>query len=110
MAERNLFVSNKQPVSKVLNSTFINRLNSLFGFRTVSKDQAQTSFEKNYGLKFVRVDLNNTAYRIENSSLGSFYNSTNFNTTLEKYFDAYLNETTLSYSDIVERMARINEL
>ena len=110
MAERNLFVSNKQPVSKVLNSTFINRLNSLFGFRTVSKDKAQTSFEKNYGLKFVRVDLNNTAYRIENSSLGSFYNSTNFNTTLEKYFDAYLNETTLSYSDIVERMARINEL
>ena len=42
--------------------------------------------------------------------MGSFYNSTNFNTTLEKYFDAYLNETTLSYSDIVERMARINEL
>lgn len=110
MAERNLFVSNKQPVSKVLSSTFINRLNSLFGFRTISKDQAQTSFEKNYGLKFVRVDLNNTAYRIENSSLGSFYNSANFNTTLEKYFDAYLNETTISYSDIVERMARLNEL
>lgn len=107
---RSVFTSGKPAISKVLNSTFINRLNSLFGFRTVSKDNASTSFEKNYGLKFVRVDLNNTAYKVENSALGSFYQSQTFNTTLEKYFDAYLTETTVSYSDIVDRMNRLNEL
>lgn len=105
------FHSGEKPKSAILNSSFIQRLNSLFGFRTGKNDNPQaTEFEKKYGIKLVRVDLNNDAYRVRNASIGSVYQSQNYSENLEKYFDAYLNETSTSYDDIRERQKRINEL
>jgi hypothetical protein len=42
--------------------------------------------------------------------LGSIFKNTPLTTTLNKYFNAYINETTLVYSDIRERLQRLNEL
>lgn len=105
------YYSHQKPKSSILSSTFINRLNSLFGFRTTDdKTNAENEFEKKYGLKFVRVDLDNPAYRIHNAAVGSVYKSVGLNDKLERYFDAYLNETSTSYADISDRQKRINEL
>jgi hypothetical protein len=100
--------SKDAPKSAILNSTFINRLNSVFGFRT-SKGTS-TEIERKYGIKFVRVDLNNDAYRVKNAAVGSIFQDTKYTTNLEHYFDAYLNENTISYNDIQERQQRLNEL
>lgn len=105
------FVSGEKPRSSILNGSFVNRLNSLFGFRTTAPGtKPETAIEGRYGLKFVRVDMNNPAYRVQNAVLGATYSSTNFSQTLEKYFDSYLRETTTSYDDIVDRQQRLNEL
>ena len=70
------FHSNEKPKSAILNSSFIQRLNSLFGFRTGKNDSPDaTNFEKKYGIKLVRVDLNNDAYKVRNAALGSVYQS-----------------------------------
>src|SRR5574344_983221 len=100
--------SKQAPKSAILNSTFINRLNSIFGFRT--SNGTATEIERKYGLKFVKVDLNNDAYRIKNAAVGSIFQDTKFTTNLEKYFNAYLNDNTISYNDIQERQQRLNEL
>ena len=105
------FHSNDKPKSAILNSSFIQRLNSLFGFRTGKNDNKDaTDFEKRYGIKLVRVDLNNDAYRVRNAAIGSVFQSQSYSKNLEKYFEAYLNETTTSYSDIQDRQRRLNEL
>lgn len=105
------FHSNEKPKSAILNSSFIQRLNSLFGFRTGKNDSPDaTNFEKKYGIKLVRVDLNNDAYKVRNAALGSVYQSHEYSKDLERYFESYLNETSTSYSDIQDRMRRLNEL
>ena len=105
------FHSGDRPKSAILNSSFIQRLNSLFGFRTSRNDSPDaTEFEKKYGIKLVRVDLNNPAYRVRNAAIGSTFQSQYLHKDLERYFDAYLNETSTSYSDISDRQKRLNEL
>lgn len=103
--------SGDNPKSAILNTSFIQRLNSLFGFRTGKNDSPDaTDFEKKYGIKLVRVDLGNTAYRVRNAAIGSVFQSQTLSEDLEKCFDAYLTETTMSYDDIRDRQKRINEL
>lgn len=107
------FHSGETPKSAILNSSFIQRLNSLFGFRTTTRGKQNdnaTDFEKKYNLKLVRVDLNNPAYRVRNAAIGSTFQTQVFHKDLERYFDAYLNETQTSYSDISDRQKRLNEL
>lgn len=106
----NVFTSKSQPKSEIINSSFTKRLSSIFGYQPVEKQLAQNAFEKSTGLRFVKVDLGNDAYRIKQAALGSIFNSAPLATTLEKYFDAYINETTIVYSDIAERQHRLNEL
>lgn len=105
------FTSGKKPMSAILNSTFINRINSIFGFRTTNdRKNVENEFEKKYGIKFVRVDLNNPSYRIHNAALGSVFQSVGMNEKLEKLFNAYLSETTETYDNILDRQKRLNEL
>lgn len=105
------FTSGKKPMSAILNSTFVNRLNSIFGFRTTNdRKNIENEFEKKYGIKFVRVDLNNPSYRIHNAAIGSVFQSVGMNEKLEKLFNAYLNETTETYDNIQDRQKRLNEL
>ena len=109
--ENDTFISGQKPKSRIINSTFINRLNSLFGFRTLSnEDRPETTIEKQYGIKFVRVDLDNPAYRVKNAAIGSIFKSQKLDSTVEHYLDSYLRDTTVSYSDIQDRLERINEL
>ena len=109
--EDTVYRSDTKPRSSIINSSFINRLNSLFGIRTLSKnDKPETEIEKQWGIKFVRVDLNNDAYRVKNAAIGSTFKSQKLNSTVEHYFDAYLEDNSVSYSDIQDRQARLNEL
>lgn len=106
-----IFHSNEGPKSAILNSSFIQRLNSLYGFRTGRNDSPDaTEFEKRYGIKLVRVDLNSEAYRVRNAAIGSVFQSQNLHKDLERFFNAYLTETSTSYSDIQDRQRRLNEL
>jgi hypothetical protein len=73
-------------------------------------DATATPLEKSTGIRFVKVDMNNPAYRFKQAALGSVFQSYALSSTLQKYFDAYMNETTQSYSDIAERQDRLNEL
>jgi hypothetical protein len=108
MAKITQYQSPEPPKSGILKSTFLNRLSSIFGYRT--HKNPQSDFEKKYGLEFVRVDLNNPNYRIKNAALGTFFESSKLATSVEKLFDEYLRECSLSYSDIAERQQRLNEL
>lgn len=109
--ETTTFTSGKKPMSAILNSTFINRINSIFGFRTTNdRKNVENEFEKIYGIKFVRVDLNNPSYRIHNAALGTVFQSVGMNEKLEKLFNAYLSETTETYDNILDRQKRLNEL
>ncbi len=106
------YYSNEKPKSQVLKQTFINRLNALNGYRIVTNKDKATQFGKNHGLEFVKVNLNSggDSTSVSQSLLGSTYNSTNLSSSLERYFDAYINETTFSYADVQDRAKRINEL
>lgn len=106
----NIYKSNSAPKSNILKSSYISRLSSLFGFRTKKAEPGENSFPSKYGMEFVRVDLNNDAYRFKNAALGSVFKSEGLTENLEKYFDAYMTETTLSYNDIQDRQKRLNEL
>lgn|SRR5574344_54581 len=109
LKEDTVFTSNEKPKSAILNSSFVQRLNSLFGFRTTN-DKVDDEFETKYGIKFVRVDLNNTAYRVRNAALGSVFQSQHLNQNVERLFNAYLDDTTMGYDDILDRQKRLNEL
>ena len=72
LKEDNVYISGQKPKSSIINSSFINRLNSIFGFRTLNKsEKPETEIEKRLGIKFVRVDLNNDAYRVKNAAKGA---------------------------------------
>jgi len=111
MANKHLketYISGTPAKSKILQNTFVQRLNSYYGFRTVNTPE--NSFERKTGIKLVRVDVNNPAYRVKNAALGNSFESKQLSSSLEKYFDAWMNETSLSYDDIVDRQRRLNEL
>jgi hypothetical protein len=105
-----IFSSKDNPKSQIINNSFNQRLSSLFGFRGVSRKNAQNDFERSTGIRFVKVDVANDAFRVKQAALGSIFKNTPLTTTLNKYFNAYINETTLVYSDIRERLQRLNEL
>jgi hypothetical protein len=105
-----VFSSSQKPKSAILQQSFSKRLSALWGWQGVTRDRAQTDFERSTGLRFLKVDIGNDAYRVKHASLGSIFKSAPLATTLNKYFNAYINETTLVYSDIAERQQRLNEL
>jgi hypothetical protein len=110
LQESTIFSSGAKPKSRVFQSLFSKRLSSVFGYQTVTNKTAQSEFEKSTGIRFVKVDVGNQAYRVKQAALGSVFKSAPLSTTLEKYFNAWLTETTLSYSDIKERQDRLGEL
>lgn len=110
MANNSTFYSNKKPLSSILKSTFVGRLSSLFGFRQTDKDKAQTDIGKQYGLDFVRVDLDNANYKFKNAALGSVFESHALSEKVERLFRAYMDDTTFAYDDIIDRQRRLNEL
>lgn len=105
-----VFQSGQKPKSKIIQNSFNSRLSSLFGWKSVTKDKAQNQLEKDTGIKFVKVDTENPAYRIKNAALGNVFKNAPLAQSLDKYFNNYLNETTLVYSDIAERQQRLSEL
>ena len=107
----NNYISGTGPKSSIIKSTFHDRLSAFYGFRAVGGgSSSQTALERRTGVKFVKVDLNNQAYRVQNASLGNVFDSRLLSSKLERYFDAWMSETSLSYDDIADRQARLNEL
>lgn len=109
MAKDTFYSSGQKPKSSILKSTFVNRLSSLFGYKPVG-DTPKTEIGKRYGIEFVKVDLNSPGYRFKNAALGNLFESHNLSEKLERLFDAYMEETTLTYNDIQDRQKRLNEL
>lgn len=105
-----IYRSGSAPKSSILKSSYVSRLSSLFGFRAKRDDKSEDPLVSKYGMEFVRVDLSNDAYRFKNAALGSVFKSEHLSENVEKYFDAYMQETTLSYNDIQDRQQRLNEL
>ena len=102
------YKSGEAPKSAIVNSTFVSKLTSIFGYKVPSRKTSE--FERKYGLEFVRVDLGNEAYKVHNAEIGSIFEKTPLASNLEKYFDSYLNDNMISYADIRERQARLNML
>lgn len=105
-----IYRSGSTPKSSILKSSYVSRLSSLFGYRAKRDEKSNDPLVTKYGMEFVRVDLNNDAYRFKNAALGSVFKSEHLSENVEKYFDAYMQETTLSYNDIQDRQQRLNEL
>lgn len=103
-----IFSSGMAPTSQILNNQHISRLNALYGFQPVSNPT--NNVERQLGARFVQVDLNDTRYSTPGVQLGQFFKNTAMSTNLDKYLDSWLDDTTLSYSDIRERQQRLNEL
>lgn len=106
--QNSFYTSGMEPQSSILKSSFISRLSSLFGYRATKGPTENTI--GHYNMEFVRVDLNNEAYRFKNAALGSVFSSKKLSDPLEKYFDAYMEDNSLSYNDIQDRQKRLNEL
>lgn len=106
-----IFKTNSKPKSKILNKSFNYRLASLFGWRPANgKRQDMTDFEKNTGIKFIRVDVDNPAYKTKQAALGNVFKTSPLTQKVDKLFNSYLNETSVVYSDITERQERLSEL
>jgi len=108
--KESVFTSKAKPKSQIFKTSFTKRLSSLWGWQGVDRKNAQNDFEKANGLRFVKVDVGNEIYRTKHAALGSIFKSAPLATSLNKYFNAYINETVLVYSDIAERQQRLNEL
>lgn len=108
--QENIYLSGEKPKSEIYKNSFASRLSSLWGWQGIKTKQAQNEFEKANGLRLVKVDTANPAYRVKHAALGSIFKSSPLATNLNKYFNAYVNETTLVYSDIEERQQRLGEL
>ena len=92
LKEDTIYHSGQKPKFSILNSSFVQRMNSLYGFRTLDGNQQPLNqIEKDYKIRFVRVDLANSAYKYHNAALGSVFQSKELNGNLEKYFDSWLN-------------------
>ena len=72
------FSSNNAPKSEIQRKSFIQRLSAIFGWRSIEKDKATTEFEKNSGLKFIKVDVGNSAYQIKHAALGNIFKNQKF--------------------------------
>lgn len=106
-----IFKSKDKPKSKILNKSFNYRLASLFGWRPANgKRQDMTDFEKSTGIKFVRVDVDNPAYRTKQAALGNVFKTSSLTQKVDHLFNSYLNETATVYSDIQDRQERLSEL
>lgn len=111
LKEDTIYHSGQKPKFSILNSSFVQRMNSINGFRTLGDNQQpMNQIEKDYRIRFVRVDLANSAYKFHNAALGSVFQSKELSGNLEKYFDSWLNEMSLSYEDIQDRQMRMNKL
>lgn len=99
-----------KPKSALLNKSFNYRLASLFGWRPIERSKAGTDLERSTGLQFVKVDVNNPAYKVRQAALGNVFNNVRLSSSLDHLFNSYLNETTIVYSDIQERQERLSEL
>lgn len=108
--ENSVYIAGSSPKSEIVKTSFTSRLSSLWGWQGVGQSKAENEFEKSSGIRFVKVDVANDAYRVKHAALGSIFKSEPLATNLNKYFNSYLNETTLVYSDIAERQQRLNEL
>lgn len=104
------FSSNNAPKSEIQRKSFIQRLSAIFGWRSIEKDKATTEFEKNSGLKFIKVDVGNSAYQIKHAALGNIFKNQKLSSNVNRLFNAYLDETSFSYSSIEERQKRLSEL
>lgn len=105
-----IYTSGKAPKSKILTNSLNSRLSAMFGFG-VSKDKnSKNAIERAYGIKFVKVDLSNPQYKVHNAEVGSVFTSANLSEKLETYFEAYLNENSLTYDNIADRKSRLNSL
>ena len=104
------FSSNNAPKSEIQRKSFTQRLSAIFGWRSIEKDKATTEFEKNSGLKFIKVDVGNSAYQIKHAALGNIFKNQKLSSNVNRLFNAYLDETAFSYSSIEERQKRLSEL
>lgn len=106
-----VYTSKNGPKSKILKTSLTSRLSAIFGYRPASeKSKAESDIASRYGIDFVRVDINNDQYRFKNAALGNVFESHGLSENLEKLFDAYMDETSLSYDNIQDRQKRLNEL
>lgn len=104
------FSSNSAPKSEIQKKSFTQRLSAIFGWRSIEKEKATTEFEKNSGLRFVKVDVGNSAFQIKHAALGNVFKNQKLSSNVNRLFNSYLDETSLTYSDIEERQKRLSEL
>lgn len=104
------FSSNSAPKSEIQRKSFTQRLSAIFGWRSIDKEKATTEFEKNSGLRFVKVDVGNSAFQIKHAALGNVFKNQKLSSNVNRLFNAYLDETAFTYSSIEERQKRLSEL
>lgn len=104
------FSSNNAPKSEIQRKSFTQRLSAIFGWRSIDKEKATTEFEKNSGLRFVKVDVGNSAFQIKHAALGNVFKNQKLSSNVNRLFNAYLDETAFTYSSIEERQKRLSEL
>lgn len=104
------FSSNNAPKSEIQRKSFTQRLSAIFGWRSIDKEKATTEFEKNFGLRFVKVDVGNSAFQIKHAALGNVFKNQKLSSNVNRLFNAYLDETAFTYSSIEERQKRLSEL
>jgi len=104
------YLSSSAPQSQIARQSFMGRLSSLWGWRTASKQDAQTNLSKKTGVQFVRVDPNNKSMRELDAKLGALFQNVPLSDRLEKLFEAWLRDSTNGYDDLRDRQKRINEL
>lgn len=104
------FSSNSAPKSEIQRKSFTQRLSAIFGWRLIDKEKATTEFEKNSGLRFVKVDVGNSAFQIKHAALGNVFKNQKLSSNVNRLFNAYLDETAFTYSSIEERQKRLSEL
>lgn len=104
------FSSNNAPKSEIQRKSFTQRLSAIFGWRSIDKEKATTEFEKNSGLRFVKVDVGNSTFQIKHAALGNVFKNQKLSSNVNRLFNAYLDETAFTYSSIEERQKRLSEL
>ena len=97
--------------SQIARDGFYKRMSRFWGWQTASKtDPSLTAMEKKTGVKMVKVDLDNPAYRQMDAQLGQIFSNAPMTEKLEKLFEAWLRDSTNGYEDLRDRQKRINEL
>jgi hypothetical protein len=105
------YISKDGAKSKMARDGFYGRMTSFWGWRRANKsDQGLSPMEKKTGVRMVKVDLDNPAYRQLDSKLGQIFSNAPMSERLDKLFEAWLRDSTNGYEDLRERQKRINEL